>query len=82
MKKQLDDSANFSCTVEVREVNQIGKHAANKTKKSMQHLTSLDVISCNNMLDMSGTQNLPTSDSLTLSALHYESYLCLHKFLN
>lgn len=50
-------------------------------KKKFYDLSSLNLISCNHLLDTCGSDNLPTSGHLTLSAITNESQKLIHKFL-
>jgi len=56
--------------------------AETRSRKELTNLTNLNLINCNNMLDINGVENLPTSGFLTLSALDYETYLALNKFMS
>ena len=81
-KPLLDETKNFSCTVDALEINSCGMQAENRAKKNFSNLVSLKLINCTNMLDYCGSENLPTSGALTFSALEMDSYQILNKFMH
>jgi hypothetical protein len=52
-----------------------------EVEKTLTGLSSLELINCTNLLDMSGKDNWPTTDYLTLSGLDSETHQTLSKFM-
>lgn len=75
------DSTQFSCTARVKQVNGINMKNNESQKRMFVDLAQLNLISCNNLLDTCGIDNLPTSGHLTFTAITNESQKVINRFL-
>ncbi len=76
------EAVQFNCTATVKQVNCINMTDDEEHKRQFSDLAQLNLISCNNLLDTCGLENLPTSGHLTFTSITNESQKTINKFLH